>query len=309
MINRLAKHAWDQLLSCPICSQPLIRKGQVYTCENGHSFDIAREGYVNLLLPQQRRSKDPGYSKQMIVERRDFFDEGHYQPLADELAALITGYLPDITTPVVLDAGCGEGYYLRRLSVVLKDIGYRPVQRCGMDISKHGIRVAAKRDRDGLYAVAGTHHMPIMPQSVDVLLTHFSPVSARDFLHVVKPGGVVLVGGPGEGHLFKLKELIYDNPVMHEPTDSLDGVDGFTSITVHTIRHKLILDAPGQVSKLFGMTPYYWSVPAAVQEIIAKTPSLKTEIDVVVHAYRRSNDVNLSPNVSFAPANVERTEP
>lgn len=290
MTHPLAADPRDLLLSCPVCSQVLARHERMYRCENGHSFDVASEGYVNLLLAQQRHSKDPGYSKQMIAERRDFFDEGHYRPLADDLASLITGYLPATKTPVVLDAGCGEGYYLRRLRAKLDAVEFGPVLLCGMDISKHGIRVAAKRDRHGLYAVAGTYHLPVLPDSVDVLLTHFSPVSAEDFRRVVKPGGVVLVGGPGEGHLFSLKQLIYDNPARHEPSDSLDGAKGFEAVTVHRVRHPLVLDKAGQVAKLFGMTPYYWSVPEPVREKIAATPSLTTEIDVVVHVYRRVDD-------------------
>lgn len=280
----------DLALSCPVCSQALTRRERAFGCETGHFFDVASEGYVNLLLPQLRHSKDPGYSKQMIAERRDFFDEGHYQPLADDIAALITGYLPDSADPVVVDAGCGEGYYLRRLAAHLAATGFGPVLRCGVDISKHGIRVAAKRDPGGLYAVAGTYHMPIMPEQFDVLVTHFSPVSAEDFQRVVKPGGVVLIGGPGERHLFSLKQLLYDTPIQHEPTASLTGQDGFEPITMHRIRHPLHLDGPGQVAKLFGMTPYYWSVPDPVREKIAATPSLDTEIDVVVHAYRRTTD-------------------
>jgi 23S rRNA (guanine745-N1)-methyltransferase len=198
--------------ACPVCGQPLLRADRSYRCVNGHPFDIAREGYVNLLLPQHRRSKDPGYNKEMVASRRDFFDAGHYEPLADGVAGLIASYLPD-GDRVVVDAGCGEGYYLRRLRALLAATDAEEnTLLCGMDLSKYGIRVAARRDPQGLYAVAGTYRMPVLPAVVDVLLTHFSPVSAEDFRRVVKPGGVVLVGGPAEGHLFGLKELMYDTP-------------------------------------------------------------------------------------------------
>lgn len=100
---------------------------------------------------------------------------------------------------MVVDAGCGEGYYLRRLRALLARDGIETnTVVCGLDISKHGIRVAARRDPQGLYAVASAHRMPILPETADVLLTHFSPVSAENFRRVVKPTGVVLVGGPGE---------------------------------------------------------------------------------------------------------------
>lgn len=102
------------MLACPVCGLPLNRAEGSFACDNAHVFDVAREGYVNLLLAQHRHSRDPGYSKEMIGARRDFFDRGHYERLADEMAAIISGYLPP-GPAVFLDAGCGEGYYLRRI--------------------------------------------------------------------------------------------------------------------------------------------------------------------------------------------------
>mgnify|MGYP001469115220 CR=1 FL=1 len=273
---------------CPVCEEPLPRVERSFQCTNGHGFDVAREGYVNLLLAQHRHSKDPGYNKEMIAGRRDFFDAGHYEQLADGVAQVINSYLPEAGETVVVDAGCGEGYYLRRLRHLLAEQGQDDdTVLCGMDISKHGVRVAAKRDPQGLYAVAGTYRMPVISNRVDVLLTHFSPVSAADFRRVVKPGGVVLVGGPGEDHLFSFKELLYDTPVQHEPADTLAGEDGFEPITVHRIRYPLRLRGPGQVANLLLMTPFYWSVGDETRAKLAAMDELDTEVDVVVHAYRR----------------------
>ncbi|MFE9098913.1 putative RNA methyltransferase [Streptomyces sp. NPDC007264] len=273
---------------CPVCEEPLPRDGRSFQCANGHGFDVAKEGYVNLLLAQHRHSKDPGYNKEMIAGRRDFFDAGHYEQLADGVADVIASYLPEGHETVVVDAGCGEGYYLRRLRHLLAERGQDDdTVLCGMDISKHGVRVAAKRDPQGLYAVAGTYRMPVITNRADVLLTHFSPVSATDFRRVVKPGGVVLVGGPGEDHLFSFKELLYDTPAQHEPADTLAGEDGFEPITVHRIRYPLRLRGPGQVANLLLMTPFYWSVGDETRAKLAAMDELDTEVDVVVHAYRR----------------------
>ncbi|MGH3328954.1 MAG: putative RNA methyltransferase [Streptomycetales bacterium] len=279
------------VFACPVCGQPLPRNDESFRCANGHVFDVAREGYVNLLLPQHRRSKAPGYSKEMIAGRRDFFDAGHYQFVADGVANLIISYLPDDSERVVVDAGCGEGYYLRRLrGRLLEQRQDASTVLCGTDISKHGIRVAAKRDPSGLYAVAGTYRMPVLPDRVEVLLTHFSPVSAADFRRVVRPGGAVLVGGPGEDHLYSFKELLYDTPARHEPAPTLAGEPGFELIDVHRIQYKLPLRGRGEVANLLAMTPYYWSVDQATQARLAELDSLDTEVDVVVHAYRRTRD-------------------
>ena len=285
--EKLALCVRGTLFACPVCGEPLALATQSSRCVNGHVFDIAREGYINLLLPQHRRSKDPGYNKEMIAGRRDFFDAGHYQALADGVAVVTVSYLPDSAERVVVDAGCGEGYYLRRLRARLVGQGQEEsTVLCGIDISKHAIRVAAKRDPRGLYAVAGTYRMPVLPERVDVLLTHFSPVSAADFRRVLRPGGVLLVGGPGENHLYSFKELLYDAPARHEPVPTLADESGFELINVHRIQYKLALRGPGEVANLLGMTPYYWSVDQATQGRLAELDSLDTEVDVVVHAYR-----------------------
>jgi len=278
----------DGVLACPACGEPLGRVGGVCACPRGHSYDVAREGYVNLLLAQHRSSKDPGYSREMIAGRRDFFDAGHYQPLADDVARLLVDHLPDRPTPVVLDAGCGEGYYLRRLRTLL-DTGVGPADArlVGVDISKHGIRVAARRDPDGLYAVAGIHRMPVLEGSLDLLLTHFSPVSAADFHRVVRPGGVVVVSGPGPRHLYALKELLYDRPAEHEPADRLAEDERFRLLGTRRIEHPLAVRGTDQVTNLLGMTPYFWSVDAAAQARVARVEALDTEVDVVARVYRR----------------------
>jgi len=273
------------LFACPLCGEPLTRADRTFRCVNGHAYDIAKEGYVNLLLAQHRNSKDPGYNKEMITARRDFFDDGHYHQLADEIAGLAGSYLPDRGTAVVLDAGCGEGYYLRRMRSLLAPGG---VVLAGLDLSKHGIRLAARRDPLGMYAVAGIYGMPVLDQSVDVLLCHFSPVSAADFQRVVRPGGVVLIGGPGEDHLYSLKELLYETPVRFELADTLADMAGFEPIAVHRISYKLALRGRGTVAQLLAMTPFYWSADQATQARLAEMDTLDTDIDVLVHAYRRA---------------------
>jgi len=278
------------VFACPVCDAPLNRVESTLRCDNGHPFDVAREGYVNLLLAQHRRSKDPGYSKAMIAGRRDFFEAGYYLPLADGIAELIAAYLPAPgAVRVVIDAGCGEGYYLRRLRHRLAADGRdEHTVLCGTDISKHGIRVAARRDPAGQYAVASTYRLPVPAGIADVLLTHFSPMSAGDFRRAVKPGGIVLVGGPAPGHLYSFKQLLYDTAQRHEPADTLADEPGFTLLEAHTIRYPLAVRGPGQVANLLLMTPYFWSADRATRDRLAALEQLDTEVDVVVHAYRRT---------------------
>ena len=181
-----------------------------------------------------------------------------------------------------------EGYYLRQLRNHLegRDLEQTTVVG-GLDISKHAIRVAAKRDPRGLYAVASVYGMPILPGRVDVLLSHFSSVTVEDFKRVVHEDGVVLIGGPGERHLFRLKELLYDAAAEHQPAGPLLGASGFQLIETRRIRYEVAIRGRGQVAQLLLMTPFYWSVSRETQETIAQLDSLDTEVDVIVHAYRR----------------------
>ncbi len=283
--------AFSAMLACPVCGEPLREAEHALRCTNGHVFDVAREGYVNLLLAQHRRSRHPGYSKQMIASRRIFFEASHYQRLADGIAELMVSQLPRRAGRAVVDAGCGEGYYLRRLRgrLAAHDLEHDTVL-CGIDISKHAIQMAARLDARGLYVVAGIHRIPLLPDTVDVLLSHFSPVSGPEFRRVVRPGGVVLIGGPGERHLFGMKQLLYEAPEAQEPRLPLAGEPGFEPIGAHRIRYEIALRGPGQVASLLAMTPFYWSVNQATQQALARLDVLDTEVDVVLHAYRRTMD-------------------
>ncbi|MBT6593070.1 MAG: hypothetical protein HOO18_03860, partial [Porticoccaceae bacterium] len=107
---------------CPSCDQALILQDtvqpQTYRCNNQHSFDLAREGYLNLLLAQHKRSRNPGDSDEMIRSRQRFLNAGYYQPLSD---AIVTAVAKAASGPeqTVLDLGCGEGYYMHQLRIAL----------------------------------------------------------------------------------------------------------------------------------------------------------------------------------------------
>ena len=96
---------------CPVCGQPLGREENTFRCKTGHSFDRARSGYVNLLLSGGKHAKIPGDNKQMVLSRRAFLEKGFYRPMADALCRETAEELNGLSSPAVLDAGCGEGYY------------------------------------------------------------------------------------------------------------------------------------------------------------------------------------------------------
>ena len=139
----------ESLFSCPICGQALTREEGRYTCLAGHSFDTAKEGYVNLLPANRQHSKAPGDDGEMIAARSVFLGGGWYQPLQLKLCQLIQE--TSSPSPVLLDVGCGEGYYTAAAAAVAARKGGRTA---GIDLSKAAVKRAAKRCREGEFAVA-----------------------------------------------------------------------------------------------------------------------------------------------------------
>ena len=135
-------------LTCPLCKKQLIKSGSQLNCETGHTFDVAKQGYVNLLPAQQKKSREPGDSKEMISARQRFLNHGIYQPVSEKLNEILAGLLADKHPATVLDAGCGEGYYLNRFTEYYKHASPESNISClGLDISKPAIIAAAKRNK------------------------------------------------------------------------------------------------------------------------------------------------------------------
>ncbi len=155
--------------ACPVCKSPLIHTQQrEWRCENNHSFDVAKEGYTNLLLAHQKSSSDPGDTKAMMTNRRAFLSAGHYQPLANKLPEVLSHHLK--LEASVLDSGCGEGYYLQQLLEQRSDL-----HLFGIDISRDAAKLASRQLKGADFAVASSFELPVLPSSVDALLRVFAP--------------------------------------------------------------------------------------------------------------------------------------
>jgi 23S rRNA (guanine745-N1)-methyltransferase len=203
-------------LICPICQGPLERAGARFVCARRHSFDIAREGYVNL-LPSRKLPRLAGDSAEMVRARQRFLERGHYERLSDALNELAAGELVERPEPArpsahcVIEVGCGPGYYLGRLQ---DQVRQRPEARhraarldfYGIDIARDAARLAARRYPDIQFVVADIQRrVPLADRSVRVLLDVFAPRNAAEFARVVAPGGLLLVAIPRPDHLAELR--------------------------------------------------------------------------------------------------------
>ena len=162
---------------CPVCREPLQRVGRTLQCEHRHSFDLAKEGYVNLLTRQHKKADAIGDSREMARARRAFLEKGYFRPLADALIDLLkeTGK----ETPNVLDICCGEGYYAKQLKDAVD------CNLLGFDLSREMVRLAAKRMPDALFFVANLAFVPLPDRCVDFAIHLFAPFHEPSFARLL----------------------------------------------------------------------------------------------------------------------------
>ncbi len=270
---------------CPLCNESLNLVELTFVCANRHSFDRAKEGYVNLLLVNRKHSADPGDNKAMLNSRRHFLQQGFYAPLAMALGAAIREHFPDAEQALtLLDAGCGEGYYLNQL---VQTLGAN-VQGYGTDISRAAMRLAAKQYPALSFAVASSFELPVPDASVDVLVRVFAPASAAEIVRVLKPGGLYLWAYPAAQHLFELRQLIYDDPKPHSVED-LPPMVGMQACAPLHVNYRVTLPDQASVAALLAMTPYYWSASAEKQAHCQRLRSLDLTVDFCVTVLRKGD--------------------
>ena len=272
---------------CPSCSLALNYCDGAWTCENKHSFDKAKEGYVNLLLAQHRNSKEPGDSKAMITARRRFLSEGYYQPLMDEIVAVLVKHtqarvqskpLSQENTLSLFDAGCGEGQYLNAIFSGLVNQGITP-RVSGVDISKPAVQKAAKLLKQGQFAVASTYSVPLCSATQDAVVQVFAPSSEQEIHRILDDQGLWIKVSPGPEHLFELKQKVYDTPERHT-VDTLVP-SGFTLLETKSLTFPMNLSSPEIREALLMMTPFYWQISETKKDaLLASLMSLTADFHI-----------------------------
>jgi len=268
---------------CPVCTATLTQIGRCLSCANNHSFDLAKEGYTNLLLVNQKNSKAPGDSKLMLSARRDFLQAGYYQPLADKIIEMLRPYLLG-SDSYFLDCGCGEGYYSEQIYRALM-----PNIR-GIDIARDGVRLAAKRFKSLLladaanaqFAVASSFNLPLPEHQLDAILQVFAPVSESELRRVLKSDGVYCDVSPGPKHFTQLKQQIYREAREHEMPVLASG---FTLLSEERVSFEIELKHNIDLQNLLMMTPLYWKGSVTAKTRLMAMDSFTLSIDFVLRLY------------------------
>ena len=261
------------MLICPKCKQPLLKEAHSYVCEQQHCYDIARRGYVHLLLGHHGGSGD---DKDMITSRTRFLSKGYYQPLCDAVCKVLEKQQP----ATLVDAGCGEGFYTNQIKQTLPHC-----EIYGFDLSKYGVDEACKAHNGVVYAVANVFHLPVLSKSFDALVSIFAPFDVEEILRILKPGGYFLKVGPGERHLFELKQVVYEDVYENECSLLLDERFAFVDATI--LEYPMHLPSQEDIHALFQMTPYYWKSPKEGSEHLLSLQELTTTAQFRIECYRK----------------------
>lgn len=266
---------------CPLCFTPLLFAHNSYRCEANHQFDCAKEGYVNLLPVQHKRSKDPGDSTEMMQARRQFLNAGHYQPMRDKTAEKLIQFLPSDCLSV-LDIGCGEGYYTDYFWQTLQH-KFDDTQVFGLDVSKAAIRYAAKRYKSVNFCVGTSHRLPFPNNSLGAIVRIYAPCKAEELSRVLVDNGILITVTPAAEHLQELKALIYDEVKLHPAKD--ENLPNFTLLDESQLTYKMNLTGI-EAYALLAMTPFAWRASEEVKQNLQQAKVKKYTADFLIRVYQ-----------------------
>ncbi|MBD1388576.1 methyltransferase domain-containing protein [Neiella sp. HB171785] len=274
-------HVKSDGLVCPLDGRPLSSAQGRLHCDNGHSYDLAKQGYCHLLPVQQKRSADPGDSKAMVQARRELLDSGAYRPLVAELLQMVTNQSTGALR--IADAGCGEGYYLNQIKLLIdsQQGAADTAQLIGYDISKWAVQAATKRSKAIRWLVASSKNIPIANDYLDVMFCMFGFPVWSEFARVLAPGGKVILVDAGPQHLIELRTILYDEIKPHKEWQSASAEQaGFEQSTCKRLPPYQVELNKQQIETLALMTPHFFRAPAANKIKLAALAQLDVTIDV-----------------------------
>ena len=263
-------------LICPVCGEKLNRGDRAWLCPKKHSFDIARQGYANLLTVNRKHSLNPGDTREQVLSRRAFLEAGFYEPILNTL--IETARDLGLSGPI-LDVGCGEGYYSARLAQALK------AELTGFDISKEAVRCAAAKYKGPTWLTATASHIPVADGSVRLLTSLFALTLPEEFSRVLQEEGYYFQVLACQDHLLALKSIIYPELKFKEK-DSVPELPGFELVRSIPIRFSFTVEGE-QIQNLFSMTPHVFRIGKEGAERLKNTRILTDTASCVLNVYRK----------------------
>lgn len=265
------------MLMCPVCREQLTLQGRTWRCEHNHSFDLAKQGYVNLHVVQHKHSKTPGDTVESVTARRAFLEQGHYLPLKQ----CIENHLQKLQKKTLLDIGCGEGYYTNTMQTC--------VDVCvGVDIAKTAIQRASKCNTKATWVVGTGAILPVLSSSVDICTSLFSPIPTPEILRVLKDDGYLLVATPAPMHLYAMREALFEQVNAHTPDKFVTQLaQDFELVAQEQIDVPLQLNQT-DLKNLIAMTPYAYKAKADKRKMLEEKTSFTLTASFQVYVFKRA---------------------
>ncbi|HEW7640735.1 TPA: methyltransferase domain-containing protein [Streptococcus pneumoniae] len=250
---KLQRFASATAFACPICQENLTLLETNFKCCNRHSFDLAKFGYVNL-APQIKQSAN--YDKENFQNRQQILEAGFDQAILDAVSDLLAS---SKTTTTILDIGCGEGFYSRKLQESHSEKTFY-----AFDISKDSVQIAAKSEPNWTvnWFVGDLARLPIKDASMDILLDIFSPANYGEFRRVLSKDGILIKVIPTENHLKEIRQRVQDQLTNKEYSNQdikEHFQEHFTILSSQTASLTKTITAE-QLQALLSMTPLLFHV-------------------------------------------------
>lgn len=267
-----------QILMCPVCRQPLNLTERTWRCEQGHSYDVAKQGYVNLHVVQHKHSKNPGDTPESVDARRAFLQSGYYQPLQQAVVDL----LKQLNVKAILDIGCGEGYYTSVMQQV--------VEHCvGVDIAKTAVQRAAKLNPKVTWVVGTGATLPVLDHSMDACTSLFSPIPQAEIARVLKDKGYLIVVTPASEHLYAMREALFEQVNPHTPEKFVEQLQD-----LFELKQEQIIDAPFVLDRqalknLIAMTPYAYKASPERRSQLEQQSQLEITASFQIYVFQKRN--------------------
>jgi len=263
-------------LACPKCHLPLHLEGNSYKCDNRHTYDLAKTKYINLLLNPDKATNNPGDSKESLIARKAYLNQGYYNIISDTLIDCIKKYAS--TSSHILDLGCGEGYYTKRMKEFMPEHTYY-----GLDISKEAINMATKYTKDIYWIVGNSKNIPICDHSLDIIAALFTVVNKDELSRCLKPGGKIIhVTANNPNHLIEIKHLIYDE--VHTKSDTFIRLP-FKTVESFDLKKTIHISNHEDCVNLLKMTPHYYHIKKERRNVIDEMQEMDITIDVKFTVY------------------------
>ncbi len=268
------------IIICPNCKSLLHQFEKTVRCENGHSFDYSKKGYINLLLANQKKTINPGDNKIMLNARDAFLSKGHYDFLIDSIEAIINSF--DLFSTLnkgmihLLDLGCGTGYYTRSI------FKQKEIKKVGIDISKIGISKASIQDKEATYLIGSAFNLPIETHSIDLLLNIFAPIHLDELQRVLKSGGYFIKVIPSGDHMKEVAELVYEKFIPHQSSikEDLESKSKIQIIKVENLKRTILLSGQ-DLQNFISMTPYLYKFKQEQIELL-KELSVTISFEIII---------------------------